>query len=134
MGFEAYEDWFALLGIFSVLTFVGSLVLVPFIILNLPVDYFVRQPTDRRKISVGRALLHLCKNMLGGLFVLMGLLMLVLPGQGVLSLLLGFSMIDFPAKRRIQISILSIPRVRKAVNWIRIKGKRSPIEIPASDG
>lgn len=128
--FEAYEEWFALLGAFSLVTFLASLILVPLVILSLPNDYFTREPKSVKRLRVGSVILHIGKNLAGTLFIALGLLMLVLPGQGILALLLGFSMVDFPAKRRIQVRILKMKRVQRAVNWIRIKGKRSPLKIP----
>ncbi|MGJ8652997.1 MAG: PGPGW domain-containing protein [Opitutaceae bacterium] len=128
--FEAYDYWFALLGLLSLLLFVGSLILVPVIILELPVDFFTRRHQNIGKLSLTRLCLRAAKNIAGALFIFSGILMLVLPGQGVLSLLIGLSLIDFPAKRRLQVRFIRMHHVQKTVNWIRHKGKRKPIEIP----
>ena len=127
---QAYEDWFAPLIVISLVCFLGSVILVPWIIVSLPVDYFTRELSPIQRLGIGRVLLHIAKNVVGAFFIIIGFLMLILPGQGILTLLLGFSMIDFPAKRPIQVRILKRPRVRKAVDWIRIKGQRAPLEFP----
>ncbi|MEN8663045.1 MAG: PGPGW domain-containing protein [Lentimonas sp.] len=96
----------------------------------MPIDYFTRPLSQSSKLSFTRLCLKAAKNISGALLVLSGLLMLVLPGQGILSLLIGFSLIDFPAKRRLQVRLIRLPRVQRMVNWIRKKGKREPIKIP----
>ena len=126
----AYDEWFAILGIVSLVFFLGSVFVVPWNILSLPADYFMHTPADTRKLNIGRAFLHIGKNVLGALFIVIGLLMLILPGQGILTLLLGFSLIDFPAKRAVQVRLLRMRRVRRAVDWIRLRGKRRPLKIP----
>ena len=124
------EEWFALLGAISLMAFTGSLIVVPIIILNLPVDFFTRPIRTATTLSIARLCLKAAKNIVGGLFLLSGILMLILPGQGILSILIGLSLIDFPAKRRVQVRIIRMPRVQRMVNWIRKKGNRKPIEIP----
>ncbi len=124
------EQWVALFGGLSLIAFVGSLILVPLIILSLPIDFFTRQSNCNPRVGIGRLCWRAAKNLAGALFVLSGVLMLVLPGQGILSLLIGFSLIDFPAKRRLQVRLIRLPRVQRMVNWIRLKGKREPLEIP----
>jgi hypothetical protein len=82
-------DLLVKLAIVSVIAFVGTLIAIPFILVRLPQDYFdVRVPRTWMKDShpvlrvVGRAI----KNLVGAVFVLAGLTMLVLPGQGVLTM------------------------------------------------
>ena len=82
----------------SGIAFVGTLIAIPFILVRLPEDYFdVRVPRTWMKDQhpvlriVGRAL----KNIVGIVFVLAGLSMLVLPGQGVLTILIGLSLARF---------------------------------------
>lgn len=123
------EEWIALLGIFSIIAFVASLFLVPLIIINLPVDYFTR-PSKARSRSLFGTLLHVGKNLLGVLFLIIGFLMLVLPGQGLLTLLLGLSLIDFPSKRLIQIKLIRMHAVSRSIKWMRRKANRAPLQLP----
>src|SRR5512140_3272825 len=86
-GNEALLGWLAAA---SVATFVGSLIAVPWLVVRIPADYFARgrrRPlpwADRHPLV--RALLHVGKNVIGGLFVIAGIAMLVLPGQGILTI------------------------------------------------
>jgi hypothetical protein len=61
--------------------------------------------------------------------VVLGLLMLVLPGQGLLTLLAGLLLLDLPGKRRLERRIIGSPRVLGVVNALRKRWKRPPLEI-----
>lgn len=124
------EEWVALLGLISVIAFVGSLITIPLILIYLPYDFFSRPQKIVANRTPMRLLLHVLKNALGVAFVGMGIVMLVLPGQGILALLLGLSLIDFPAKRHIQIRLIRRPHVHQSIDWIRRKANRTPLEIP----
>jgi hypothetical protein len=74
--------------------------------------------------------LQILKNILGALFVLAGVAMLVLPGQGILTILIGLSLTDFPGKRDLELKLIKKPSVYKAINWMRRKYKKPPLQIP----
>jgi hypothetical protein len=61
------------------------------------------------------------------LFLLVcGVLMLVLPGQGIITILIGLSLIPFPGKKKIEQYLISRKSVRSSLNWIRLKAKKEP--------
>lgn len=125
------ESLFAI-AIFSLLVFVGSLVAIPFILVRLPVDYFdIRVPRYwmKNRHPALRAVGMVVKNILGVLFMLAGLAMLVLPGQGLLTLLIGISLADFPGKRRLEAGIVGQPAVLSVINALRNKFGRAPLVI-----
>ena len=62
--------------------------------------------------------------------VLMGLAMLVLPGQGVLTLLIGISLLDFPGKRKLEKKIVRAPTVHRAIDAIRRRAGQPPLLLP----
>ena len=73
----------------------------------------------------------LCIKMLVGVWlVLMGILMLVLPGQGILTLLIGISLLDFPGKRGLEKKIVGMPAVHNAINKIRSRAGQPPMVLP----
>jgi hypothetical protein len=72
------------------------------------------------------------KNLLGALLVLAGLAMLVLPGQGILTILLGLAFLDLPGKRRAELWLVSRPPVLAAVNRLRLRAGREPLQLPPS--
>ena len=93
----------ALLGVvLFLITFSGSLGLVSLILIKLPADYFCshydrqlwsgRAPALRIAAAIG-------KNVLGILLVMLGIIMSLpgVPGQGLLTILLGVMLVDFPS-------------------------------------
>ncbi|MEX0964235.1 MAG: hypothetical protein WDZ52_09385 [Pseudohongiellaceae bacterium] len=55
--------------------------------------------------------------------------MLILPGQGLLTILIGVVLVDFPRKYKFQRWLISLGPVLKSANWLRRKGGREPLEI-----
>ena len=118
----------------SIIMVIASLVLIRYLILWLPADYFLRddQPSDANQHPTLRVVMVVLRNILGILFVLMGLIMVLpgIPGQGILTLLIGLSLMDFPGKRRLQLKIISQRVVLNAVNAIRMKSNKPPLQLP----
>ena len=69
------------------------------------------------------------KNGLGLVFLLAGFAMLFLPGQGVLTMLIGVSLIDFPGKRTIERKLIGSPAVLKSINALRRKFGKPPFTL-----
>ncbi len=119
----------------SVLMFLASLIIVPAVIVRLPDDYFLHERRARRanqwaaRHPVARAVLRVTKNLVGCVLVLAGLLMLVLPGQGLLTLAIGILMLDFPGKYRLEKWLVSRPAVRRTINWLRVRAGRPPLRV-----
>lgn len=120
-----------LLGLVSLLTFVGTLILVPVLVVRLPEDYFSR--TSRRRkpwISIHTPLqlaLILGKNALGLVLLAAGLFMLVLPGQGILTILIGLTLLNFPGKFRFERWLVTRRPVLRSINWLRRRANRPPL-------
>lgn len=128
-----YENKIAILisGIVSLLTFVGTLAAIPIILIKIPADYFTRRiPLWRRSHPVIRPLVLILKNIFGILLFLAGLVMLFIPGQGILTMLIGISLINFPGKRKLEIRILSNHRILPVINSIRKRAGKIPLEFP----
>lgn len=127
----------AILVAVSIATFVGSLFAVPWILVRLPSDYFLfesREPAILKDTHpLLRATLIVLKNLLGGVFLAGGIAMLVLPGQGILTILLGVSLIDFPGKYALQRKLVRQDAVHRSINWIRRRRGRDPIVVPGED-
>ena len=106
---------------------------IPIVIVKLPADYLVN---DQKKSwldaqpAVVRAVFRVGKNLFGVVLVLLGIIMLVLPGQGVLSIILGLSLVDFPGRRALQCKLIRQPKVIDSINWIRKKFHRPPLKMP----
>ena len=69
------------------------------------------------------------KNLVGGILLLGGIAMLVLPGQGLLTMLIGVSLMDFPGKRAIERKLVSRPLILQAINRVRQRFDRPPLLI-----
>ncbi|MCP9440046.1 MAG: hypothetical protein NHB36_09190 [Nitrospira sp.] len=121
-----------LLTIFSIVFFIGSLIAIPFILVRLPADYFdVRVPRSWMKNHhpVLRILGHVVKNTIGAIFCFVGFLMLFLPGQGILTMLIGISMLDFPGKRKLEALLIGRPTVLNTINAMREKFGKPPLVV-----
>jgi hypothetical protein len=112
-------------GVISVGMFVGTIVAVPLFLVKVPDDYFVRRhppsplPVRVLRVAVGVAL------------ILLGIAMLVLPGQGVLTILVGLGILEAPLKDRAIARILQNPSVHGAIDKLRGKAGKGPLHIPA---
>ncbi|MCA9076674.1 MAG: hypothetical protein KDA93_16740 [Planctomycetaceae bacterium] len=123
-------------GISSGVMFLGTLIVVPLLLTWMPADYFLKDPQQREEDRVGRhpvvrITVRVLKNLVGAVFVVCGIAMLVLPGQGILTILLGVVLLDFPGKRRLEVALLRVKSVHRAVDWLRRKGNREPLELPS---
>jgi hypothetical protein len=105
-------------------TFAISLAIVSFIMVKIPPDYF-RKDTPRElwsdKPPLVRFLGIFAKNLLGLLLVALGIVLSIpgVPGQGILTILMGIMLLDFPGKRELEHRLVSQPRVLKAINKLR---------------
>lgn len=120
----------------SGVVFLGSLIAIPLLIARLPADYFSRRPVrdwPTRHPAV-HLMLVLAKNLLGVVLLLAGLAMLVLPGQGLLTIFIAIMLLDFPRKRELEGWLIRRPPVFRAANWIRAKRRRPPLELPETAG
>jgi len=70
------------------------------------------------------------KNIIGVLLILAGIAMLVLPGQGVLTILIGLGITDFPGKYKLERKLVSNQAVFKSLNWMRKRAGVEPFVYP----
>ncbi|MBI1310926.1 FMN-binding protein [bacterium] len=121
------------LAIGSVVMFLGSLSAVPWLVGLIPEDYFLPEcrprTAFRQQHPAVAILLRVIKNFTGCVFLLAGLTMLILPGQGLLTILAGIILLEFPGKRRLERSLICRKSVLKAINWIRRRRGRPEIRV-----
>jgi hypothetical protein len=125
-------DTLVMLTALSIIFFVGSLIAIPFILVRLPADFFdirVPRPWMEDHHPVLRVLGHVVKNAVGAIFLFAGFLMLFLPGQGILTMLIGISMLDFPGKRKLEAMLIGRPAVLSTINGMREKFGKPPLII-----
>jgi hypothetical protein len=135
--FETIQQWIPVdvligLTVASAIGFVGSLIAIPMILVRLPADYFDTR-TPRHWMKDHHPALRLAglvvKNVVGIVFLLAGFAMLFLPGQGVLTMLIGISLMDFPKKRELEAKMVGQPTVLGVINSMRQKFGKPPLTL-----
>jgi hypothetical protein len=116
------------------LSLAGSLLLVGFLLVRLPATYFQDfHPrdiwTDRHPAL--RVTARIAKNALGIVLVLVGAILTLpgVPGQGVLTILVGLMLLDLPGKRRLERRIVGRPRILRAINRLRHRFGKPPLVL-----
>jgi len=71
----------------------------------------------------------IAKNMLAVGFLFFGALMLLLPGQGILTILIGITLLDFPGKFKLQRWIVTRRGVLDPINWVRKRRGKDPLVL-----
>ena len=117
----------------SIVAFIATLIAVPWLIVRIPSDYFAhgRRPRKRwaNRHPVVRGALLAGKNLRGYILLAAGIAMLVLPGQGILTMLLGFILVDLPGKYRLERWLVARPLVLKTINLLRRRAGRDPLVL-----
>jgi hypothetical protein len=123
-----------ILSILSVLTFLGTLLIIPVIVIFLPEDYFIKYGHKHNylfnKHPVLRYFVLIIKNVFGVFFIALGIILLFLPGQGILTIFVGILLIDFPKKKALIIYFVKKEKIHKAINKLRIRYNKPEFIIP----
>jgi hypothetical protein len=114
--------------------FLGSTGAVAWLVVRLPATYFC--DTYPREVwgdqrPVFRWTGILLKNLLGVLLVVLGGIMAVpvIPGPGILILVLGVMLLDFPGKRRLERWLVHRATVLRAINQLRQRYGKPPLVV-----
>jgi hypothetical protein len=115
-------------------TFAVSVGVISFILVKLPAHYFHASYSRKFWADRGPAVRWtglIAKNLVGVILVLLGILMSLpgIPGQGILTILLGIMLLDIPGKRRVEQKILGQPKVLEKINRLRHKFSKPPLVI-----
>ncbi len=135
------QDWFQdhqtviyWVGASSLVTMLLFPIIITLVIVRIPEDYFAtpRRPHRRiatRRLTTLRVLMLILKNTLGGIFLIAGIAMLVLPGQGILTILLGLSLMNFPGKFRLERWLVTRGATLRLINRLRRRYNRPPLVL-----
>jgi hypothetical protein len=130
--FHAIMQWasdnaslLSLLAWLSLLLLVMSVFLLPLYINNMPADYF----TNASYHLSDSILEHPIRNALGVVIIFFGILMLVLPGQGIAAIIVGFMLMKFPGKHALMLQFVRKKSVLSALNWVRRQGKQAEFTL-----
>jgi len=118
----------------SLLVVIASIIGIPWLLTRLPSDYFARPERLPWRESSGVPIIVIVvavlKNLFGLLLVVLGLIQLVTPGQGILTLLVGLLLMNFPGKYHLERWLVMRPGVLRGLNWLRRKRGHPPFEAP----
>ena len=119
-------------GLFAASSLV-SLAAVTAVLVSLPPDYFRDDAPAASwpRSPVLRGLWKVAKNVLGLALVGLGLLLSLpgIPGQGILTILIGLILLDFPGKRSLERRLVTRPAVLRAINRLRARFNRPPMDL-----
>jgi hypothetical protein len=122
------------LGGLSLALLVLSPLVAGWLIVRLPADYFTTK--HRRPLEswdghpVLRVALLVTKNLIGVALLVAGLAMLLAPGQGLLTIVVGVLLVDFPGKFRVQRWLVTRKQVWRSINWLRKRAGRPELKRP----
>ena len=133
---DEHINLMAWMTIFSFIIFIATLVITPFIVAALPDNYFEQKKRPKplyKPLSLNWLTKKLLKNVLGITLLLSGIVMLILPGQGIATLIIGLLLIDYPGKYQLEKKIISYPVILNGINWFRRKQRKNLFKPPSSD-
>ena len=123
------QFWWIISG--SLILILSVLIIVPFVLIKLPVDYFSCKENSGiiNKLAFPyNLILVVIKNGTGFILVCFGVILLFIPGQGLLTIFAGLMLMNFPGKRNLELHIVGKKPVLNAINWIRSKAGKEKIE------
>jgi hypothetical protein len=124
---ETYEHLFVWLGVASLLLFLFSIAVMPWFVSLIPVDYFrTHHEIYWRTLLRPRSIV---RNIIGLPVLLAGLLMLFLPGQGLLTVMIGLAIMVYPGKFRAERWLVRRQGVLRALNWMRKRRGVPPLDV-----
>ena len=129
----AHQYLLGWIGVISLLVFSLSLLSLPWLVAMIPEDYFLSQKRKRTILeNEGFGtwfVIFILKNSIGLLLVTGGVLMLFLPGQGVLTIIAGLVMTDYPGKFELERRIVSNKKILEKLNWLRNKANQPSLKM-----
>ncbi|GIR06521.1 MAG: PGPGW domain-containing protein [Gammaproteobacteria bacterium] len=129
------SDLLFLLGSLSIFILIISVFMMVLIISFLPEDYFKSEnrnlisSVQNSRYPLLKLLVLITKNFFGVLLLLSGILMLVLPGQGILTIITGLVFMDYPGKYKFERKLLRQKGVINSINWIRSRLSKPSLKV-----
>ena len=129
--FGDYYDFFFWLGIASSVIFLVSLLSIGWLVSLIPSDYFINKKESKFKLNypVAWIVSVVIKNIFGYILIFGGILMLILPGQGLITIFVGLLLSNYPGKYSIEKRIIATPKILKSINWLRKRSNEPPLII-----
>jgi hypothetical protein len=129
-------DYIFVILLATIFASIAYLMAITYIITQMDSQYFIRKESpvgianDKKQLtSMNRSIIYvisIVKVMIGIVLIVSGIVMLVLPGQGIITLLIGLSLVPFPGKNKVEKNLLARKSVQHSLNWIRVKANKDP--------
>jgi hypothetical protein len=111
-----------------------SFAAIAIVMVKIPANYFSTHyerdflPGSPWLVRWGAVIL---KNILGVILIIIGIILSLpgVPGQGILTILLGLIMLDIPGKRPLEARIIQRPAVLTAINRLRARYGKEPLIV-----
>jgi hypothetical protein len=118
----------------SLALFLLTPLLMAWLITRLPPDYF----TQQRRRPLGswddypalRYAMLAAKCVLGAILLVIGVIMLVAPGQGLLMIVASLVLLEFPGKYRLEQWLVTRRHVWRSLNWLRRRAGKPELKSP----
>ncbi|HLL99497.1 MAG TPA: hypothetical protein VK400_00445 [Pyrinomonadaceae bacterium] len=115
-------------------SFAFSFIVLAVVMVKIPENYFSPHyqqsfmPNSRFLVRWGAVI---AKNLLGVFLVVLGIILSLpgVPGQGLLTILLGLIMLDIPGKRPLEARIIKRPAILSAINKLRARFNKPPLVL-----
>jgi hypothetical protein len=134
--FVEHQQLIQQIGNISLVALGITVVALPLVVARLPEDYFVNEKREPIRQAQKHPFLWsvICfgKNLLGVFLILIGIAMLVLPGQGTVTILIGLAVSNFPGKFSTERRIVSQHAVGATLNRIRKLAGAPPLSMPTA--
>jgi phosphate/sulfate permease len=100
-----------------------SMVIAGAVLLALPADYLREGDRAQRHWAA-----RIARTIAGVILVAIGMVLSLpgIPGQGILTIVAGLTLIEFPGRHRLIAALIGRPAVLRAVNRLRARFKRPP--------
>lgn len=121
-------------ALLSVTLALFSLAVALLIVVRWPVEQFKGEavpPFWEHRHPAIRVLGLIGKNVAGYATVVLGIVLALpgVPGQGLLLILIGLTLLNFPGKRRLELRLIHRPAIRRVINSVRTRFGRPPLEL-----
>lgn len=109
-----------------------SFLAIAVVLVKIPANYFKADYTHSFMLDKPwyiRWSVVIIKNLFGAVLIILGILLSLpgVPGQGILTILLGLIMLDIPGKKPLEAKIINRPTVLSAANSLRKRYNKPPL-------
>ena len=129
--FNVYKNLIFWFGSISLFVFIFSLISIKWLVALIPEDYFINKKDSNIKTNnlIAWYFILILRNLVGYSLILGGIMMLVLPGQGLFTIIIGLMLSNYPGKYSLEKKFIAIPTILKSINWLRKKSNKPPLKI-----